>query len=814
MRSLYPFVSRERQAFVLAALLLALAFPGSAQTAPTKQELRADAGPDRVVPASANFVLLAGTVHGFKSSGFEAHETVFSWSQVAGPPAAILARDTLAPTVLASQPGAYRLRLKAFHPTAGSDTDDVFVVFAGTGQDVTLSGEPRKWHKLSLTFRHDQVLSEAGTPNPFLDLRLVVYFQHESGQVVTVPGFFAADGVAAESGATAGNCWRANFTPDLAGIWTYTTSFRSGSQIALDADPAAGQPASFDGTSGAFTIEPADPRDPGFLSRGRLEYVGGHHLQLAETHAGFLTNGAGSPENFFAYHEFDNTFDQGGALNDLNTAGALDGLHHYDAHLADYVDLGVPLWNGKGQRIFGALSYLATRGVNSLFALSYNIDGGDGREVWPWFPATDKLRFDVSKLAQWERVVDHMTCAGIVWHVMTQETENEFVLDSGALGVERKLYYRELVARFAHAPGLVWNLGEENDNTPDQRMAYSDHLRALDPYDHPIGLHNHNGDLSGAYGALLGSHLEIATLQSDLFSVPFEVQTLVNESQIAQRPWTVTFSEQGPANDGAVPDSVDFWHDSIRKEGLWPTLLGQGGGCEWYFGYEHPHSDLDCEDFRSRDNLWLLSARALDFLRDHVPFEEMEHADQLAAGAGPSVLTERGEFYVVYLPFGGPVSLDLESHVGPFLVSWFDARNGGALQPGAVAQVSGPGFQSLGSPPAAGDWAAFVRRATNLAPVIESLTIASDPFFGRDDFAIQVRARDPNGPADALRVTARLTDPHGKRITLSLAHRGGDLYSLFFENVAVSVPGTWQVLVTARDTAGLSATRSASYVAR
>src|SRR5262249_45303902 len=106
----------------------------------------------------------------------------------------------------------------------------------------------------------------------------------------------------------------------------------------------------------------------------------------------------------------------------------------------------------------------ASRGVNCVYALTYNIDGGDGMEVWPWFPATNKLRFDVSKLAQWERVVDHMTRAGIVWHVVTQETEVDHNLDGGALGTQRKLYYRELVARFAHAPGLIWNLGEENTN--------------------------------------------------------------------------------------------------------------------------------------------------------------------------------------------------------------------------------------------------------------------------------------------------------------------------------------------------------------
>jgi hypothetical protein len=248
-------------------------------------------------------------------------------------------------------------------------------------------------------------------------------------------------------------------------------------------------------------------------------------------------------------------------------------------------------------------------------------------------------------------------------------------------------------------------------------------------------------------------------------------------------------------------------------EGLWPTILGQGGGCEWYFGYAHPNSDLDCEDFRSRDNIWVLTARALDFLREHVPFEKMQHADALVSANGASVLAKRGEFYLVYLPSGGAASLNLESNIGPFLVSWFDARNGGGLQNGTVTQISGPWLRSIGAPPAAGDWVAFVRRAANLPPVIESLAVAPDPFVAGRDFSVQVHARDPNGPMDELRVRVELTGPSGLPTTLTLDHRGGDLYSIFLAAPA-SVPGTWQVLATVRDTAGLSASKSKSFQAQ
>ena len=192
----------------------------------------------------------------------------------------------------------------------------------------------------------------------------------------------------------------------------------------------------------------------------------------------------------------------------------------------------------------------------------------------------------------------------------------------------------------------------------------------------------------------------------------------------------------------------------------------------------------------------------------------MQHADGLAFAGGASVLAKPGEFYLVYLPFGGPAALDLEGHVGPFLVSWFDARNGGDLQNGAVTQVSGPGTRSLGSPPGAGDWVAFVRRAANVAPLLESITVGHDPFLDGQDFSLQVHARDPNGPGDSLRVRLELTDPVGNSATLLLPHRGGDLYSLFLANQPVTMAGVWRAEVSVRDSEGLVATGSTSFRAQ
>ena len=77
-------------------------------------------------------------------------------------------------------------------------------------KNVTVSGELKKWHTVSLTFDGPEC-SETDEYNPFFNYRLNVTFNHrESGKSYKVPGYFAADGNAGMTSATSGNKWRGN----------------------------------------------------------------------------------------------------------------------------------------------------------------------------------------------------------------------------------------------------------------------------------------------------------------------------------------------------------------------------------------------------------------------------------------------------------------------------------------------------------------------------------------------------------------------------------------------------------------------------
>lgn len=146
-------------------------------------------------------------------------------------------------------------------------------------------------------------------------------------------------------------------------------------------------------------------------------------------------------------------------------------------------------------------------------------------------------------------------------------------------------------------------------------------------------------------------------------------------------------------------------------------------GVEYYFGVKYNESDITAQDYRSRENMWIQSRYALEFLEKFsVPFWQMSDAKSRVSfheSAG-TVRGKRDNKYwclvtrpnsdvdttvAVYLRRGDSVNIDL-SNMTPydcpdgFTVGWYDVRNGGALQNGTVTHLPSNSMSSfLGRPP-------------------------------------------------------------------------------------------------------------------
>ena len=590
-------------------------------------------------------------------------------------------------------------------PRRGFSAVALLLMLPACAPEVRVEGEPKVWHTVTLNFDGPEANETDDDPNPFLDYRLQVLFRGPSGREWNVPGFFDGD------------AWKARFTPDEAGDWAYTVSFRSGPAVAVSLDPEAGEPGLLDGVSGHLSVAARDPDAPGFARLGRLEYAGGHYLKFRD--GGYwIRGGTDTPENLLGYAGFDNT----------------PPSHHYADHAEDWRP-GDPDWgDGKGKAIIGAINYLASRHVNSMYLLTMNI-GGDGKDVWPWTgtpvpegsPENDNLHFDISKLAQWETVFAHAQRNGVFLHFVFNEAErgNKQELDDGELGTERKLYYRELIARFSHHLALEWNLCEEYnlqfDYGPERLRQFAGYIRAVDPYDHPVTVHSSGNPIEKLRFTFGDERFSLTSIQLNQRRIDEIVEAFRLETAAAGRPLSVSIDEftvDAGSNKSHIP--VDDM-DAQRKQKLWPTYLS-GGMIEFIL-----EGLLEVDSFKGprREALWNYTWYARRFLEDNLPFTEMQPADELVTGEGTirvglgkgqsfqlgaQVLAKPGEAYAIYLPKATPSGkLDLSGAEGEFDLRWYNPRTG-EFQ-GDARTTRGGSTVTLGTPPTEPneDWAVLVK---------------------------------------------------------------------------------------------------------
>lgn len=583
-------------------------------------------------------------------------------------------------------------------------THEVINVAGSAGQ---VSGALVAWHPFEIAFEGPTCEEEGEDPNPFTDFRLVVELEGPGGQTYLVPGFYDGDG----QGGGDGNVWKARFAADAGGVWSYRASFHAGPDVAVDTNLESGTPTAFHGASGFLIVYPCDEEAPGFLSKGVLEHVGEHYLKFREGEF-FIKGGTDSPENFFGYMGFD----------DIHDNGNLGIIHEYQPHRADWNE-GDPYFvssstgvDSKG--IIGALNYLSERGVNSIYFLPMNL-GGDGQETTPFGYGNndfDKTHYDVSRLHQWNQVFEHAQRKGVMLHFVLNETEfdNEHWLDDGQLGLQRKLFYRELSARFGHNLAIKWNLSEENDFSVGHLIDFAEYIDFVDPYDHPITVHTKPNSFHD-YEALKGNSLFSATsIQYD----PDQAQDFVEQwrraSELAGHKWVIDMDENNPWYQGLTDQNAD----DLRKRVLYDVYFS-GGHVEWYAGYHDLPlgGDMKLEDFRTREEMWDYMRYAREFMEDNLPFWEMEPMDQLlqeeseGVWNGGQVFAKRGEIYAIYLPKAQKTGkLNLGGETGRFRARWWNPRTG-AFE-GSPFLLVGGGQRNLGSPPAdpAEDWVLLVQR--------------------------------------------------------------------------------------------------------
>jgi hypothetical protein len=479
-----------------------------------------------------------------------------------------------------------------------------------------------------------------GSPNPFL-IEVDVTFTGPGGQTFVIPGFYDGDG----AGGMDGDVWKVRFTPDVTGDWTYTSS----SQEAL-----------LDGYSGAFNA--TSPTGctaytpgslPDFNCLGRLKHSGEHYLSFANGQYWFKA-GINDPEAFL-----DPTVNAGFA----NEEAAID--------------------------------FLSANGVNSQYMLFHNL-GGDGSFLYPWVgnnpveAQTNHERYDLAKLADWDSIFDYSQSRGIVLHLVFED-------DSGWTGFNRDLYYRQMIARFGHYNGLIWNVAEEFNETytPDDIKGFAQMIRDLDAYDHPLTVH-HMDVLDVWLPFVDDNRFDLTSFQQPL--IPLASQNaaavswfnIVDDSTVRTIP--ISFDE---IRYFLSPDPDPPLDQTEARHAMWGIFMG-GGIYELriypdttYTGFEPHIADMH---------------RARTFM-EQMPYWQMKPMNSLLVSGQGYVFAISGQEYSIYLPVGGAIDLDLTGISGTFDADWFNPRDASYQAIGSITAGSVTPFTA----PSTEDWVLYLR---------------------------------------------------------------------------------------------------------
>ncbi len=582
--------------------------------------------------------------------------TRWTWRDVTSPdhPALLGSGQTLS-TVLPV--GAHTLRLDITDSLGAHDSSTLPVMVWPNGtKALGHLGTFHKWHKIEIPML-GPVTHVGAEINPF-DITVDVRFDGPSGSF-TVPAFYDGDG----AGGPVGGIWKVRFAANRTGSWSFTS---------ISDEPA------LSGYAGTFSVNNAPSSAPQLLQNGLLSYVGEHYLRFADGPF-WIKTGMDDPENIL-----------GTALGD---------------------------WDAKK----AVIDHVSSLGVNSVYALLQNLYG-DRLDVWPWWGdavnlvrASDKRRFDVGRLLDWESFFDHCQRRGVVLHLLfSDDNDNGFNPD-----FDHRLLYREMVARFGHHPALIWSLGEESDET----YSYSEHLffsgllDDIDPYDHPITAHDQLLRDGERWKYLGEDEFDLASIQSSRGNYNFsEVSVLDMREMIMDhrerstqlgRPLPIMIDEH-PGVDKVNSTTIA----RFRREMTWPILLS-GGSFELHYQDLWNHADGPTGTLvpSDLDPMWRDMYTARLFL-EQLPVTSMDPIDGRVRGGDHILFADPGLIYALYLPDGDRVDLDLRGVGGTFDILWYNVRNGEFSGGGLT---TGGSWRDLGSPDYSGDVAVIVaRRDLNL----------------------------------------------------------------------------------------------------
>jgi hypothetical protein len=445
--------------------------------------------------------------------------------------------------------------------------------------------------------------------------------------------------------------WRLRFLPDQTGVWRWTAKFSDGS-------PAA---------SGAFECVPSHLPGP---------------ISVDAQNPWWFGRKDGGPMLIRALHVGDRFF----AKNWDDAATDADGNKR-----AAFLD-----WAEKqGYNTLSIASHYLNRAAKGRG------EGWDTPKLWP---------LDAAEYQRMERILDDLAARRFLVFPFAGffGRASNFPRDPA----DQSLYIRYSLARLAASGNLLFNIaGPEpllRNNTflsADEVNRLGTAIAALDPFRHPISVHNPTGDDAFkdspwlTYGTLQGPKtfdrrkLADGLLRNHHPQKPLLAQeTLWSGNSIHMR-----------ANQGADYSDADLRKNAFTIHFCAANLVFADNDGDSSTGFTGTMDPKDCRQARHDivKRVWdTIATLPWQRTAPHPEFVEV------VSGGAASCLARPGESYLVYLESRGSVNVRVEG--GPYTVEWINAQDSSdCRRPGTTRDGA-----RLATPAEGDDWVLVLRAAS------------------------------------------------------------------------------------------------------
>jgi Domain of unknown function (DUF5060)/Protein of unknown function (DUF4038)/Putative collagen-binding domain of a collagenase len=359
-------------------------------------------------------------------------------------------------------------------------------------------------------------------------------------------------------------------------------------------------------------------------------------------------------------------------------------------------------WNGDTEWFFlsdaftstqrsAAVDFLASKKVNNFLMVMVNDDTYD---VYPWVSTSDRMRFQLQRMRRWEATISQMKASGIMADLWFYSDDSAPILPA-ANSLEEDTYFKYIIARFSAYSNVVWNLGLEYEEYRSSSWvtARAQFVKTRDPFDRLIGVHRTDTAWPFAGNSNL-DHTSLQSLGLDHSSLNSVIIQRRSETASAGRAIPIMFEEfyiEGSAG------SLEQY-----RRGLWAITLGggyyKGASLGWWIGT--PYSSAQHFDV----------ARILYERIITIPYWQM--APNNAIVSRGYALVRQGSEYLIYLPLGGSVDVNLSAASGSITVEWFNPRTGSIVM---GSPITGGATRQLVAPDT-NDWVLYLTGSGGTPP--------------------------------------------------------------------------------------------------